>query len=88
MLASRGRLQMLIKPERWFANLFEVPGVRLADMPPDILIASSYLPGDAPRDPADRIIVATARDLGATLITRDRVLLDYGERGHVSVLEC
>ena len=30
MLASRGRLQLLIRPERWFANLFEIPGVRLA----------------------------------------------------------
>jgi PIN domain nuclease of toxin-antitoxin system len=88
MLASRGRLPMLIKPERWFANLFEVPGVRLADMSPDLLIASSYLPGKPPKDPTDRIIAATARDLGATLITRDRALLDYGKQGHVAVLEC
>jgi PIN domain nuclease of toxin-antitoxin system len=88
MLASRGRLQLLIRPERWFANLFEVPGVRLADMPPDLLIASSYLPGSPPSDPMDRIIAATARELGATLITRDRALLDYGEQGHVRVVEC
>jgi PIN domain nuclease of toxin-antitoxin system len=88
MLTSRGRLQLLIRPERWFANLFDVPGVRLAEMSPDLLIASSYLPGKAPSDPMDRIIAATARDLGATLITRDRALLDYGEQGHVSVVEC
>jgi PIN domain nuclease of toxin-antitoxin system len=88
MLTSRGRLQLLIRPERWFAGLFEVPGVKLADMPPDLLIASSYLPGRPPNDPTDRIIAATARELGATLITRDRALLDYGEQGHVSVVEC
>lgn len=88
MLTSRGRLQLLIRPERWFANLFDVRGVRLADMSPDTLIASSFLPGSPPRDPFDRIIVATARDLGATLITRDRALLDYGEQGHVKVVEC
>ncbi len=88
MLTSRGRLQLLIKPERWFANLFQVPGVQLADMPPDLLIASSYLPGTPPKDPTDRIIAATARDLGATLITRDRALLDYGAQGHIAVLEC
>jgi PIN domain nuclease of toxin-antitoxin system len=88
MLTSRGRLQLLIKPERWFANLFQVPGVLLADISPDLLIASSYLPGKPPRDPTDRIIAATARDLGATLITRDRVLLDYGAQGYVAVLEC
>ena len=88
MLASRGRLQLLIRPERWFANLFEIPGVRLADMSPDVLIASSYPPGKPPNDPTDRIIVATARELGATFITRDRKLLDYGEQGHVSVVAC
>jgi PIN domain nuclease of toxin-antitoxin system len=87
-LVSRGRLQLLIRPERWFANLFEAPGVKLAEMPPDLLIASSYLPGRPPRDPFDRIIAATARELGATLITRDRALLAYGEQGHMSVVEC
>ena len=88
MLASRGRLQLLIRPERWFSNLFEVPGVRLAEMSPDVLIASSFLPGKPPKDPTDRIMAATARELGATLITRDRALLDYGAQGHVAVLEC
>jgi PIN domain nuclease of toxin-antitoxin system len=88
MLVSRGRLKLLIRPERWFANLFEAPGVRLADMPADLLIASSYLPGTPPKDPMDRIIAATARDLGATLVTRDRALLAYGKQGHMSVVEC
>ena len=88
LLASRGRLQLLIRPERWFSNLFEVPGVRLAEMSPDVLIASSFLPGKPPKDPTDRIMAATARELGATLITRDRALLDYGAQGHVAVLEC
>ena len=88
LLASRGRLQLLIRPERWFANLFDVPGVRLAEMSPDLLIASSSLPGKPPREPTDRIMAATARELGAMLITRDRALLDYGEAGHIAVIEC
>lgn len=88
MLTARGRLQLLIRPERWFANLFEVPGVHLADLSPNILIASSCLPGKPPNDPTDRILVATARELGATLITRDRALIRYGEQGHVAVVEC
>ena len=88
MLVSHRRLQVLIRPERWFANLFEAPGVRLAELSPDLLIASSFLPGTPPRDPTDRIIAATARELGATLITRDRALVDYGEQGHVNVVEC
>jgi PIN domain nuclease of toxin-antitoxin system len=62
--------------------------VQLADLSPDLLIASSYLPGKPPKDPTDRILAATARELGATLVTRDRTLLDYGKQGHVAVLEC
>lgn len=88
MLTAHGRLQLLIRPERWFANLLDAPGVQLADISADLLIASSYLPGKPPKDPADRILAATARELGATLITRDRALLDYGKQGHVAVLEC
>jgi len=57
-------------------------------MSPDLLIASSFLPGEPPRDPADRIMLATARDLGAALVTRDRALLDYGGQGHVKIVAC
>jgi PIN domain nuclease of toxin-antitoxin system len=88
MLASRDRLKLLITPQRWFGRLLETPTVQLANMSPDLLIASSFLPGKPPRDPADRIIAATARDYGCTLITRDRALLDYGEQGHIRVLAC
>lgn len=88
LLVSRDRLKLLITPQRWFERLFEAPNVRLADMTPDLLIAASFLPGKPPRDPADRIIAATARDHGCTLVTRDRALLSYGEQGHISVLAC
>jgi PIN domain nuclease of toxin-antitoxin system len=88
MLASRERLRLLITPQRWFARILEAPNVRLAEMPADLLIASSFLPGKPPRDPVDRIIAATARELGATLVTRDRMLLDYGEQGHVKIIAC
>jgi len=62
--------------------------MRLASLSPELLIAASFLPGAPPRDFADRIIAATARDLGATLMTRDRALVNYGAQGHVSVLAC
>lgn len=88
LLVSRNRLSLVAKPERWFQRLLSIPGVKLADLSPDTLIASSFLPGEPPRDPADRIILATARDLGATLITRDGLLLKYGGDGHVSTIAC
>jgi len=87
-LVSRGRMKLSASPERWFFRLLQAPGLRLADMPPELLIASSFLPGAPPRDPADRILAATAREYDYVLVTRDRPLLDYAEQGHLQALTC
>lgn len=88
LLAARERLRLLITPQNWFARIFELPGMTLADMSPELLVASSFLPGKPPRDPADRIVAATARDLGATLMTRDSALLNYARQGHLNAVAC
>jgi PIN domain nuclease of toxin-antitoxin system len=88
LLVSRGRLSILVRPQLWFRQLFDVLNFRLADMSPELLIASSFLPGSPPRDPADRIMAATAREYGYVLLTRDRPLLDYAARGHIQALAC
>lgn len=88
MLMSRGRLKSALPPQRWFRRVLEVPGVRLADMPPEVLIASSFLPGSPPRDPADRILAATAREYDYALVTRDATMLSYAREGHILALEC
>jgi PIN domain nuclease of toxin-antitoxin system len=87
-LVSRNRLNLSATPRGWFERLLAIPGMRLADLSPDILIGASFLPGTPPRDPMDRILIATARELAATLVTRDRAILAYGEQGNVSVLAC
>ena len=88
LLVARGRLTLSTTPERWFARFSSVPGVAQAPLTPAVLIASSFLPGEPPSDPADRIIAATARDLGARLMTRDGRLLDYGASGHLTTIAC
>ena len=87
-LVSRNRLHLGATPRGWFQRLLAIPGMRLAQLSPDILIAASFLPGTPPKDPADRILLATARELAATLVTRDREMLAYGEQGNVSVMAC
>jgi PIN domain nuclease of toxin-antitoxin system len=87
-LVWRNRLSPGTTPQRWFARILAIRNVLLTELSPDILIAASFLPGTPPKDPADRILLATARDLAATLVTRDREILAYGERGNVSVLAC
>jgi PIN domain nuclease of toxin-antitoxin system len=88
LLNSRGRLPMLTEPAIWFRTFAAQPWLTLAPLTPDILIQSSFLPGQAPRDPADRVIVATARALGYRVMTRDRLLLDYAESGHLEAIAC
>src|SRR5438046_553814 len=79
LLVSKCKMTSLMSPRRCFQRFMQTPGLRLADMPPDVLIGCSFLPGTPPKDPADRILVATAREYGCTLVTRDRPLLNYAE---------
>ena len=88
LLARKGRFRSALSPQRWFEELRKLPGVQLCDLSPEILIASSFLPGQLHFDPADRIIAATARDRGLILMTRDRALLDYAAEGHLTALAC
>jgi PIN domain nuclease of toxin-antitoxin system len=88
LLVSRGRVNLQMSPERWFSRLMDAPGLQLSEMPPSVLLASSFLPGTLPADPADRILAATAREFGYRLVTRDRPLLDYGRQGHINTLAC
>jgi PIN domain nuclease of toxin-antitoxin system len=88
LLAARGRISLQMSPDKWFDRLLGAPGIRLAEMPPSVLIASSFLPGDNPVDPADRIIAATAREYDLRIVTRDRRLLAYAESGYCRALAC
>jgi PIN domain nuclease of toxin-antitoxin system len=85
---AKGRLDLDLEPEAWFDRSIALPGVRLADLAPRILIASTALPGRPPADPADRIIVATARAIGVAVVTRDRQILPYAAAGHVRAVRC
>ena len=88
LLVSRGRLNLQIEPRQWYRRLFDVLNLREAELSATVLIGSSFLPGQTPRDPADRILAATAREFGYRLMTRDRPLLEYGEQGYLQVIAC
>ena len=88
LLAARKRLTISMPPEAWFEQLLLAPGTGLAALTPQILVASSFLPGSPARDPVDRILIATARQNGYCIVTRDRHLLAYAKLGHVNALAC
>jgi PIN domain nuclease of toxin-antitoxin system len=87
-LAVRGRLALSTSPQTWFRKALAQVGLALCPLEADVLIESSFLPGAPPRDPADRIVIATARALELRVVTRDRAILAYAEAGHVAAIPC
>ena len=87
MLVSKGRLALDRDVGEWVHEALAQPGTRLAALSPEIAVASTRMPGELHGDPADRIITATARHLGAVLLTDDRSLLDYSKAGHIKTLQ-
>ena len=85
---SLGRIASPLAPLDFYRKFVGQPGVEQCDLTPDVLVASSYLPGDVHNDPMDRILIATAREYGLTILTRDRAILDYAEAGHVRAIDC
>ncbi len=80
--------QFMPDPATWFARFMAGPGVRPAPFNADIAIASSLLPGSLHGDPADRLLIATARYMNVPIVTRDSPIRAYAEAGHVSVIVC
>ncbi len=89
---ARGRLHVSIELDRWVREQRRAPGIRILSIDALLAIAATRLPpwvapdGQEHRDPADRFIVATARRLAATLLTRDATILAYAASGNVRAL--
>jgi PIN domain nuclease of toxin-antitoxin system len=91
MLSRPGRpntIRFLPDPKTWFARLLAVPTIRQAAFTPDIAIDSAHLPSPLHGDPADRLLIATARHLGMPIVTRDRQIAAYAAAGHIQVIGC
>lgn len=77
MLVERETLAFSMDVENWLAIVQQIPGVRFAPVDVDISTKSVKLPGEFHKDPADRLIVATARKFGAPLVTKDLKIRAY-----------
>lgn len=82
-LVQRGRLELSCPLREWFEQALSYPGIELIPLTPEIAIESAELPGDFHRDPADQMIVATARVYDCPLVTCDEKILDYS---HVTTI--
>ncbi len=85
MLDQKGRLSLGKDVSVWIKEALDLPGVQLTPFLPSIAVDSVRLPAAAPADPADRIIIASARHLGVGLLSADKPILRYGRAGYVAV---
>ncbi|KYC39288.1 twitching motility protein PilT [Scytonema hofmannii PCC 7110] len=75
--SSIGKLNLPLPIEEWYKLAQTHSGVVIEPLSPIDAIASTQLPGDFHKDPADRIIVAIARRYGISLVTCDTKIIDY-----------
>jgi PIN domain nuclease of toxin-antitoxin system len=90
LLANRVNAALTFHPSPtlWFQKMLARPGIYLTPLMPEAAIESGSLPGKLHRDPVDRLLIATARDLGAPLVTRDARILAYAAQGHLNAIPC
>lgn len=88
ILISKGRLPTTKDAMSWYQDAVDMIGAQTADVSLQALVASSFLQQPIHNDPADRILIATARENDLTIITRDRAILNYGVAGYVRTLAC
>lgn len=77
MLIAKERIVISMDLDEWLSTIAQIEAVKFYAVDNDIVVKSASLPGDFHKDPADRMIVATARKLGCGLVTADEKILNY-----------
>ena len=77
MLMERGRIALAMELDDWLAAVEELGSVAIVPVGARIAVQSVRLPGEFHRDPADRMIVALARELGVPVVTADEKIQRY-----------
>ncbi len=87
LLVKKRRLRLSYDVEFWLQTSLGLPGFRLSPILPEISVDSVRLPGIFHDDPADRLIVATARYHDAHLVTADSAILAYASTGNLKAID-
>ena len=86
VLVGKKRIAFDCNVKDWVLRSLNAPGLEIAPISPEIAIESTLFPEGIHGDPADRILLATAIDIGATLVTHDKELLAYSKKHNFPVL--
>lgn len=87
-LVRKSRIALTLPVTKWFRQAVEKMQAATPELTVEILANSCELPGRPPDDPADRIMIATAREANMVLVTRDNQILTYSRAGYVRALAC
>jgi PIN domain nuclease of toxin-antitoxin system len=87
-LARKNRIALTVPVASWMRQALDKMQAATPELTIEILANSCALPGSPPDDPADRIIIATAREADLIVVTRDSQILSYSRAGHVRALVC
>ena len=85
MLVSKEKIILSIPLKDWIEKLQEIGGLKILDLSLAILIESCNLPHYSHKDPVDRMIIASAREIEAKLVTFDEKIKDYGTKGYLKI---
>lgn len=83
MLERKGRLRFAVPVEQWVHAALTLPGITSVQIDAQIALEAAQLPGEFHGDPADRLLVATARRGGMVIATRDEKMMAYSQAGFV-----
>lgn len=86
MLVEKKRIEIEMDVLDWINQALDIPGMQLCPITPRIAIQSARLPGEVHGDPVDRLLIATAYEENAVLVTCDKKILEYGRGKFISVL--
>jgi PIN domain nuclease of toxin-antitoxin system len=87
-LVRKKRIVLAMPVVSWFRQTMEKMGAAMSDLTIEVLAGSCDLPGSPPNDPADRIMIATAREARLVIVTRDKDILAYSREGYVGTMAC
>jgi PIN domain nuclease of toxin-antitoxin system len=87
MLKSKRRINIYEPIRDFLESITNIDGLSVKDISTEVAAESVQLMDDFHGDPADRIIVATAKCHGATLLTRDQKILTWASLGHIKSLQ-
>lgn len=77
LLVAKGRLELTIDVNDWIGHSEGLPFLRFIPVDHRLAVRSVQLEGYPHNDPADRIIIATALPIGASIITKDQKIQGY-----------